>query len=110
MKIGILLTTSPESQNSYTVVQLARAALNQGHQVSLFVMDDGVFNLKANPKNLWSAEFSALIQAGAQITLCASNAESRGLEKGELIDGVVFGSQYDHAMILKESDRFLVFG
>jgi len=110
MKLGILLTTSPESQNSYTAVQIARAALAQGHQVSLFVMDDGIYNLRYHPKNPWAAEFMALIERGAQITLCASNAESRGLEKEEVIAGVVLGSQYDHATIVNESDRFLVFG
>lgn len=109
MKLGILLTTSPEHQDVYTAVQLAKAALTQGHEVSFYIMDDGVYALRDHPKNPWAAEFKALLERGAKIAVCAMNCGPRGLEKGEIISGVLWGSQYDHAGIVNQSDRYLAF-
>ena len=109
MKLGILLTTSPEHQDAYTVVQLAKATLNQGHEVSFYIMDDGVYNLRDHPKNPWASEFKNLLALGAKIAVCAFNCGPRGLEKDEVIPGVLWGSQYDHAAIVNSSDRFLAF-
>ena len=35
MRLGILLTTSPEHQDTGTALQVARAALDLGHHVEL---------------------------------------------------------------------------
>lgn len=109
MIIGISLTTSPEREDGFTAVELAKAALAAGHGVRFFLMDDGVQHVRAHPKNPWAAEFAALLEAGATVTLCATNCGPRGLEKGDAIPGVLFGSQYDHAAIVEGSDRFLAF-
>lgn len=109
MRLGILLATSPERQDVSTVVKLAQAALAQGHEVSLYVMDDGVYALRDHPKNPWATEFKTLLGQGAKVALCALNCSSRGLAKEEVVPGVLWGSQYDHAAIVNESDRYLAF-
>lgn len=106
----MLLTTSPEHQNSVSALRVARAALGLGHQVELFLMDDGVYNILDVGDNPVAGEFAALQEAGATITLCGSNCDPRGVTKETAIAGVTFGSQYDHAQILHRADRFLVFG
>lgn len=98
-KLGILLTTSPESENTFTVIKLTEAALSSERDVHIFLMCDGVYNI--NDRN-----FVSLLDKGAIITLCAHNASERLLEKRE---GINFGSQYDLAYIVNESDKFLSF-
>lgn len=100
MKLGILLTTTPENENTNTVISISRAARKLGHEVSIFLMYDGVYNV--NKK-----EFAGLIDIGVNIAVCALNAEQRKVAK---VDGILFGSQYDHACITSDVDRFLSFG
>ncbi len=46
MKLGILLTTSPENENTSTVISISSAARELGHEVSIFLMYDGVYNIQ----------------------------------------------------------------
>lgn len=102
-KLGILLSTSPESENTYTVIKIAEAALLAEKEVYIFLMDDGVYNVN-------HSDFCNLIDKGAQITLCTHNAEERNVSRKEGIkEGIDFGSQYDLAGIAHKVDRFLAF-
>ena len=100
MKLGILLTTSPENENTCTVISISRAAREEGHEVSIFLMYDGVYNI--NKK-----EFAELADKGVNIAVCALNAEQRKISR---VEGILFGSQYDHACIAGDVDRFISFG
>lgn len=100
MKLGILLTSSPENENTNTVIEIGRAARDQGHEVSIFLMYDGVYNV--NKK-----EFAQLVDKGVIVAVCALNAEQRKVGK---VEGILFGSQYDHACIVGGVDRFISFG
>jgi sulfur relay (sulfurtransferase) complex TusBCD TusD component (DsrE family) len=99
MKLGILLTTAPSHQNTHTVIQLSRAARKKGHEVGIFMMADGVYNILHQP-------LLDLIQDGVELSLCAYNATQRGLDR---VEGVQWGSQYDLAVLTDNSDRFLTF-
>jgi len=109
MTFGFLLTTSPERADAWTVLRLAQAALAIGHRVELFLMDDGVYNVVATPGHPVSGQFARLMQAGATITLCATNTRPRGVSKESVLPGVRFGSQYDHAHMVARADRVLTF-
>ena len=109
MTIGFLLTTSPERADARTVIRIARAALESGHQVELFLMDDGVYNVVAAPGHPVSGEFARLMEAGASLTVCATNTGPRGVTKETALPGVRFGSQYDHAQMVARADRVLTF-
>lgn len=100
MKLGILLTTSPENENTNTVIEISKAARDEGHEVSIFLMYDGVYNV--NKK-----EFAELVDKGIEIAICALNAEQRKVAR---VEGILFGSQYDHACIASDVDRFISFG
>ncbi|MDF1557892.1 MAG: DsrE family protein [ANME-2 cluster archaeon] len=99
MKLGILLTTPPSHQNTHSVIQLSRAAREQGHEVGVFMMADGVYNILHQP-------LLDLVNDGVELSLCAHNAMQRGLEK---VEGVQWGSQYDLSVLANESNRFLTF-
>lgn len=100
MKLGILLTTSPENENTNTVISISSAAREQGHEVSIFLMYDGVYNIQKK-------EFTDLIEKGVNIAVCALNVEQRNITR---VKGVLFGSQYDHACIASDVDKFISFG
>ncbi len=100
MKLGILLTTSPENENTNTVISISTEARKAGHDVSIFLMYDGVYNV--NKK-----EFVDLVEKGVNIAVCALNVEQRKVGR---VEGILFGSQYDHACIAGEVDRFISFG
>lgn len=100
MKLGILLTTTPENENTNTVISISTAARRQGHDVSIFLMYDGIYNVNRK-------EFAGLTEIGVNIAVCALNAEQRHVAK---VEGILFGSQYDHACIARDVDKFLSFG
>jgi len=68
--------------------------------VSIFLMYDGVYNVHKK-------EFAELAGKGVSIAVCALNAEQRKTGK---VDGILFGSQYDHACIAQGVDRLVSFG
>ncbi len=100
MKLGILLTTSPENENTNTVIAISRAAKEAGHEVSVFLMYDSVYNA-------YKKEFAELIDKGVSIAVCALNVEQRKMSR---VPGILFGSQYDNACIASNVDRFISFG
>jgi sulfur relay (sulfurtransferase) complex TusBCD TusD component (DsrE family) len=96
-KISILVTSSPESENSHTLMKITEAAIDMGQEVQIFLMCDGVYHILYE-------NFLSLTNKGADVTVCAHNAMERGLEEKP---GVTFGSQYDLASMVAQSDSFL---
>ena len=85
MKLGFVLATR-EDKDVRLLVRLGRVALDAGHDVRVFQMHEGV-----------CADLRELVEAGADVAVCATNATARGLP-GE-------GSQLDHAALVRECDR-----
>jgi len=110
MKVLFLLYKSPEHQDVWTVKRLAEGLIKAGHEVYIFLMEDGVYNAVVNssPGSL-SSGFDRLVSAGVEITLCTYTAEARGLVHSDFIEGVRMGSQYDLSKMVRESDRVLSF-
>lgn len=98
-KLGILLATSPESENTHTVVRLTETALTAGVMVEMFLMCDGVYHLQ-DPR------LAELAAKGAKVVVCAHNAVERNVERKDFVH---WGSQYDLASLVNDSDRFLSF-
>ncbi len=96
-QIAFMLMGSPESGATHTLVRLTEAALGQGHGVRIFLMCDGVYQTMLPAVN-------NLVAQGAEVVVCAHNAEERKVAKQE---GVLSGSQYDLATMVAESDAYL---
>jgi hypothetical protein len=99
-KLGMFLTTSPEHENTHTVIKLAEAAMRRGAEVHIFLMCDGVHNA-------FIAGFGALADQGAHIVLCSHNLSER--QRPKIEGAIVCGSQYDHAQLVSHVDRYLAF-
>lgn len=94
MKLGIVLATRGDLPHARALALAARAAR---HEVAMFAMDAGCAALADN-----AAIATQLLDADVEITACSNS--SVGLE---LPDGIVRGSQDDHAAVVGTSDRIV---
>jgi hypothetical protein len=92
MKLGIILATHGDLGEA---VAIALAARRARHEVAMFAMDTGVGALAGAPEVV-----AALLDADCEITACSNSAVGLTLP-----DGVVRGSQDDHAAVVGTSDR-----
>lgn len=63
-KVGFLLALPPTHPSSRTVIGLAQAAVEAGHEVYLYLIDEGV-------KNMPSQSYRDLAHAGVRVFVCA---------------------------------------
>lgn len=94
VKLGLVLSTRADLA---LCAQLAHAARRARHEVALFAMDAGATALSEAP-----AIATALIDDDCEVTVCSNSAV--GLP---MVDGIVRGSQDDHAAVLGTSDRVI---
>jgi len=112
--LGILLNTSPYTfQNSHTFYDLAKAAIDKGYGVKVFLFVDGVNNAKLNqdpdPDRPMNEKFQELADAGVQFQACGLCTSARGHDqRGEdFIPGVEVSGLTEFAEIIGEVDRFI---
>jgi len=91
-KLGIVLATRGDLAEA---VELALAARRARHEVAMFAMDAGCRALSEAPDLV-----AVLLDADCEITACSNSAVGLALP-----DGVVRGSQDDHAAVVGTSDR-----
>ncbi len=97
-KLGIVITRYESLDSISGIVKAARAA---GHPVQIFMTDEGV-RFTTDPA------FRELLKIPeVDITCCDHSCEL--LHVAEKTEGITYGSQYDHATILHDSDRVLIF-
>lgn len=94
MKLGIVLATRADLPHAHA---LALAARRARHEVAIFAMDEGCAALADAP-----AVAQALLDADCELTACSNSAAAL-----ELPEGVVRGSQDDHAAVLGMADRVI---
>lgn len=102
-RLGILLCTGPDEGDLPLVRALCGAALDDRREVAIFLMDEGA---------RWAADprLSPLLAAGVEVTVCAMDAEARGLSSAAIEAlGVHLGSQHDHGRMIRDCDQVLSF-
>lgn len=115
-KLLVILFSSPlQSQNIYTVYELAQAALRMKHEVTLFCDDEATYNLMAMPKSLGestpAAKIEELLNKGVHVLACRESARIRGIDaKTDFIQGVVESSLGKLAELMEQYDRIVAFG
>ena len=97
-KLGILITRYANLDHISGVV---KAAIQAGHPVRIFVTDEGVkFTRDRNFLELLDLD-------GVEVAVCDHMCEVLGVK--EKAAGITYGSQYDNAGMLHDSERVLVF-
>jgi hypothetical protein len=94
VKLGIVLATRADLGHA---AALALAARRTRHEVVVFAMDTGCQALADAPDVV-----AALLDADCELTACSNSAAGLALP-----DGVVRGSQDDHAALVATSDRVI---
>ena len=93
LELGVLLADAASLDAALAV--LARSAIDS-RDAALFLMDDGV-------RAAGDARLAALGDAGVELSLCAMDAEARGILPQAR--GPRFGSQHDHAAMVRDARR-----
>ena len=99
VKLGILVTTTKYLDN---LIGITHAANAKGHEVSIFVMDEGV-------KLLRDPGFTQLCTLdNVVMSHCNHSASEQGVDSSGVSKEIVTGSQYNNAMMNNQSDRVVV--
>jgi len=111
----ILFSPPAQSQNTDTIYELAKAAVESGHQVTIFCDADATYGLLAKqilPDNINAAgKMADLIELGVQVLICRESARLRGIDaKEDFIQGVVESSLGGLAELMEQHDRIVAFG
>lgn len=116
-KLLIILFTPPwQSENTDTVYEFAKAALEEGHEVTVFCDIDATYNLIASQiltdQTTPAGKIAKLIKMGARVLTCQESARLRGIDlEKNLIKGVIKSSLGQLAIELAEKhDRVVAFG
>jgi tRNA 2-thiouridine synthesizing protein D len=82
-----------QHESAEQVYEIAQTAIRKGHEVNIFMMMDGVYNLISSQKSeslnmkTISERLSDLIEKGVKVTICRVCMELRGLEEKLLPSG-----------------------
>jgi len=115
-KLLIVLFSPPMlSQNTDAVLELTKAAVKIGHEVTIFCDIDAVYNLLAKQilpnQSTPASKFAQLIKQDVRVLACRESARLRGLDvKNEFLKGVVESSLGRLAELMEQADRVVAFG
>jgi len=115
-KLLIVLFSPPvQVQNTDTVFEFAKAAVEEGHEVTVFCDVDAVYNLLASQalpdQKTPASKIGELVGRGVRVLACRESARLRGIDtKKALIQGVVESSLGKLTELMDESDRVVAFG
>jgi len=101
-KLGLLLSTAPSHSSVDIVVKLAEAAVRQGIEVYLYLIDEGVKSFK-------DARFSRLLDGGVKMSVCAYGCQQHGVSTQEVDSRVSLSGLVVLSGIIDGCDRFLAF-
>ncbi|MDH5639729.1 MAG: DsrE family protein [Nitrospira sp.] len=101
-KVGILLALPPSHSSATIVHGLTKAALTAGHDVYLYLIDEGV-------KNLHSPPYQELAHAGAKIFACAYGCQQHRVSTTDLDPSMSLSGLVVLSGIIDACEPFLSF-
>lgn len=113
MKIAFQTMISPYTyEDTDTIINMAEAAVNKGHEVAIFLFADSVLAINGAVKPLKidrdiPKKMGDLIQKGVEVHICGICFQYRGLDREEIIPGAKLSGLPELASIIAEYDRFV---
>ncbi len=98
-KLGLLISTRPDSDSFRHAAGLARAALDRGLSVSVYCIDEAV-------RGVGDPRIQPLVDRGLKLFGCAYGARKRGLP---LSRNVIWSGLSLVSDLIANSDRFVCF-
>ena len=110
----ILFSSPMQFHNTDTVYEFAKAAVEEGHEVTVFCDVDAVYNLMASQifpdQKTPTKKLAELITKGVHFLACMESARLRGIDsKKALIKGAIESSLGELALLMDQSDRVMAF-
>jgi sulfur relay (sulfurtransferase) complex TusBCD TusD component (DsrE family) len=110
----ILFSSPMQFQNTDTVYEFAKAAVEEGHEVMVFCDVDAVYNLMASQilpdQKTPAKKLAELIPKGVHFLVCMESARLRGIDSKEaLTKGAIKSSLGELALLMDQSDRVVAF-
>jgi sulfur relay (sulfurtransferase) complex TusBCD TusD component (DsrE family) len=115
-KLLIILFSPPwQSENTDTVNEFAKAAVEEGHEVTVFCDGDATYNLMASQilpdQTTPASKMVQLIKMSVKTLICGESARLRGLDlQTNLVKGTVRSSLGKLAELIEQHDRIVAFG
>jgi len=108
----ILFSSSAQSQNTDTLYELSKAAVEMNHEVTVFCDADATYNLVARQglpnKTTTANAIAELIKKGVHVHACRESARLRGVDvKKDFIEGVIESSLGKLAELMEQHDRIV---
>jgi sulfur relay (sulfurtransferase) complex TusBCD TusD component (DsrE family) len=101
-KLGLLLSTPPSHPSVDTVLHLSNAALRQGIDVYLYLIDEGVKSLK-------DSRYTDVVRSGAKMSVCAYGCQQHGVSTEDIDPNISLSGLVVLSGIIDGCDRFLAF-
>ncbi|MGH7230759.1 MAG: DsrE family protein [Nitrospiraceae bacterium] len=101
-KLGVLLSTPPSHPNVTTVARLCEEGLRSNVDVYLYLIDEGVQNLR-------DTRLLGLSDAGAKLFVCAYGCQQHSVPTHDLHAGVQLCGLVVLSNMMNGCDRFVAF-
>jgi len=101
-KLGLLLALPPSHESATTVHGLAQAALSAGHEVYLYLIDEGV-------KNLVDPRYEQIAQSGVKLFACAYGCQQHHVSTANLDPSISLSGLVVLSGIIDACEPFLSF-
>jgi sulfur relay (sulfurtransferase) complex TusBCD TusD component (DsrE family) len=101
-KLGLLLALPPSDPSATTVHGLAQAALETGHEVYLYLIDEGV-------KNIHSLPYQQLAKSGTKMFACAYGCQQHHVSTAHLDPAISLSGLVVLSGIIDACEPFLSF-
>lgn len=102
MKILLILKRGPKTMEAQRALEMAREMAALGHQVSLFLLQEGVHlarRVAGEPDSLWPE--------GLAVQVLAQDLSLRGFGPDWLRESVLLGSYESLVELIEKSDRVI---
>ncbi|MBA5866823.1 MAG: hypothetical protein GDA67_09050 [Nitrospira sp. CR1.3] len=101
-KLGLLLSTPPSHPSVETVARLAQAAVTRGVEVYLYLIDEGVRNVRDD-------RYIGLLDVGVKMSVCAYGCQQHGVPTNNVDRRASLSGLVVLSGIIDGCDRFLAF-
>ncbi|MBH0187928.1 MAG: DsrE family protein [Nitrospira sp.] len=101
-KLGLLLALPPSHESAATVHGLAQASLSAGHEVYLYLIDEGV-------KNLADPRYRQIAQSGVKLFACAYGCQQHHVSTENLDPAISLSGLVVLSGIIDACEPFLSF-
>ena len=111
MHIAFILTKPPYGgEEPERVMEMAQEFVSNSHQLTLFLLGDGVLSSKTDQKGTIGQMLSNLIKEGAEVFAAEDDSVARGVTSERRIDGVnVMAGIFDQLVetVMEDADRVI---